>query len=64
MGNNVGGGRAISSCLLMICIRTARRDEIGDVCVRGGIGARITDCGWSVSWWNQSWCVSDVGMMA
>ena len=31
MGKSVGVGKAMSSCLLMICIRTARRDGFGDV---------------------------------
>lgn len=49
IGNNVGGGKTISSCLLIICIRTARRDDIGDVWIRGR-GAIITDWGCPVNW--------------
>ena len=69
IGSKVGGGRAISSCLLMICMRTARRDETGDACVRG-LGARITDWACSVKCKNQSSAVSadddgdDDGMIA
>ncbi len=58
IGNNVGGGKLISSCLFIICIRTARRDEIGDVCIRGR-GATITGWGWLISFKNQSLLLSD-----